>query len=129
MTCDLRYLEPSAARELLRTCGRVRGARLVFADRLPTAGDDRADAEALLAELGLSLTAWRVHARMGAEAKRYGQMGIARSHAEATRSAVDGDAHGPSPGHADASADATDLVAPGARRAKARHLGVAHSRL
>lgn len=100
----LMYLPDRCARALLRTCGRVDGARLVFADRLPGGVENREEAEALLRSLGLTLCEWRINSNMGVEASTHGQMGVAR-----------------------AAGDARALKASGARVSSARHMGVARA--
>ena len=99
------YLSEASARRLLETCARQRGACVVFADRLPSGVESRAEAEASLAALGLALGSWTINARMGPEASTHGHMGVAA-----------------------AAGDARALVGAGARVSSARHMGVARSR-
>lgn len=103
----LMYLPESSAMELLRVCGSIRGARIVFADRLPCGVENRAEAKELLERLGWTLITWQINAK---QVRR-----------KDTR--TDGHQRGVV---VDDSGDARALAASGALVSSARHMGVAH---
>lgn len=105
----LMYLPESSAMELLRVCGSIRGARIVFADRLPCGVESRAEAKELLERLGWTLITWKINAKVDRAHDRMRKEGRRKDVV-----VVDPD-------------DARALAACGARVSSARHMGVARA--